>query len=1579
MAKDKKIFSVKINGLSESVEAVKSLTKELDTLETKINSLSKAKINIKVNTDQVDNTVKKVQTTTGQDALSKLEAQYQKEKEKSIQLQNEEYRKQLQLVNELKNSNKEQQTIIKQQADGIRDVNGNYTQTFGAMKAQLSELKKQLNGLKPDDKAFKPLTEQIDNLNNEIKQIEQSYGVFSRNVGNYPSGAKELVELFKQLQEQLKIDNQEVVKLNAQLMNAAKGSDEYDNIKNRLDQLDQSIKNTNSDLSQLQNQLKQKIQINVGGEERYFDNTRQAVKDLTAELQRLYIEGKTGTKQFDDTIKALGRVKTAVTNVNSEIQSFVGNNKGLRDTITMMQGFTSIAGIGQGINMLFGGDTNVLSESIQKFTALTLLANNLNTVLTQTNDTTNIFGRSLNKLWNFLGNLTGGFFPKDTVEELDQINAKFNETLKKLKELNSTASADDKKKFAINDALFDLQGILDDVKMSASDLREEFIRLAEDRGIEDSIGNVMPLFDNLEQRFGDAKLSVADFQSEYVKVSDTFETESIKQFKTLYKQNEATKKLIDSQKGLAKMYLQAKDNLQSYGDIMSKTEKFTNYATVGITRLAYAFKALLSSTIILFAVQAAIEGITWAFRKLREGWEWLTDSNSSKMLENFDAFAAKVENAKNKLESFNQELNRLKAEGEITNLEAMSAQFSELSVIVEDAGNSLQEFIDRTKKAKEIDFSKGFGNWRTTKVYAKDIQELTEKYNELVETQKKGGIFNANRFIDIKIVDIQKKAIYDLMSQINNIDFSQGEKAYKQFIDLINTELYSSALANIDELFPKDKWAKGLRDRINEYKDFAQQMYDINTSLIENCNQNTDKIIDNWAEAIADANERATKQRQIAREREIKAAGDDMELIASINAKYDRQEKDAAKQRNDQLKNESAQRRQIRYREIQSEIDLMNDGLQKQKKQIELQKQQAVDNARAQGDTRKTILNLIEKYDREILKVEKDFNKQLENILKERDNLIVSMYDDYVQRMKDLKNEIAGTTDDIKRTLLSIEDENFIDTLDFSFDTDKYFENLDKIYQKHRQTNEELFELTKAELQREYEASIEAETQRYTALLNEYDKYVKEQQERLSDAVEKGYLTQKEADESLKDIKQQIQTQIENDARIHADKLISIDKDAKAQMIKAENDYANEAKRINAELTAERIQQYQNEIAKFEELRNRSQEKNTSIFGIQNFNKERESLKTLYNQYKQTFEKLKTEKETVKNMFDAGEISTADFKEKTEQITSMMDEVSGKAIATGKEIKEQFPKFAQDVLSYAQKVGQSIAEIFNTLNQIATMQIENEERRLDHEKEMLDEHLDTLGEYYDKYQEMVEDNKDKVNSIEDELTEARGERREHLIDALLAERNEMIENYKKQKEIEDAQKKAEEEKKKIEKQEKELERKRFELNKKNQISSAMMSTASAVANALSIQPFYLGLALAAVATAMGAAQVATISRQRYYANGGILEGASHTNGGIPVGNTGIEVEGGEYIVNKKTTAQNTDLLEFINSSKKALSLNDMARFYNDNNVKTPDMENMRKMTTVIVDNQQSQYVVSVVDIIDKTNELNTVKALAGVR
>jgi len=76
-----------------------------------------------------------------------------------------------------------------------------------------------------------------------------------------------------------------------------------------------------------------------------------------------------------------------------------------------------------------------------------------------------------------------------------------------------------------------------------------------------------------------------------------------------------------------------------------------------------------------------------------------------------------------------------------------------------------------------------------------------------------------------------------------------------------------------------------------------------------------------------------------------------------------------------------------------------------------------------------------------------------------------------------------------------------------------------------------------------------------------------------------------------------------------------------------------------------------------------------------------------------------------------------------------------------------------------------------------------------------------------------------------------------------------------------------------------------------------------------------------LATAAYGAELAAISQRRFFPKkfeqGGMVSGPSHADGGVPFsvqGQGGYEMEGGEYIINKRATAMHRDLLERINKS-----------------------------------------------------------------
>ena len=78
---------------------------------------------------------------------------------------------------------------------------------------------------------------------------------------------------------------------------------------------------------------------------------------------------------------------------------------------------------------------------------------------------------------------------------------------------------------------------------------------------------------------------------------------------------------------------------------------------------------------------------------------------------------------------------------------------------------------------------------------------------------------------------------------------------------------------------------------------------------------------------------------------------------------------------------------------------------------------------------------------------------------------------------------------------------------------------------------------------------------------------------------------------------------------------------------------------------------------------------------------------------------------------------------------------------------------------------------------------------------------------------------------------------------------------------------------------------------------------------------------AGLTTAAYGAELAAISQRKFFPKkfeqGGMVSGPSHADGGVPFtvqGQGGYEMEGGEYIINKRATAMHRDLLERINKS-----------------------------------------------------------------
>jgi hypothetical protein len=148
-----------------------------------------------------------------------------------------------------------------------------------------------------------------------------------------------------------------------------------------------------------------------------------------------------------------------------------------------------------------------------------------------------------------------------------------------------------------------------------------------------------------------------------------------------------------------------------------------------------------------------------------------------------------------------------------------------------------------------------------------------------------------------------------------------------------------------------------------------------------------------------------------------------------------------------------------------------------------------------------------------------------------------------------------------------------------------------------------------------------------------------------------------------------------------------------------------------------------------------------------------------------------------------------------------------------------------------------------------------------------------------------------------------------------------------QREAQAQEKKIQKEKEANERKQEELEKKRKKQQYQRDMLQAIVNGAMAVTYAAVNKWPIPAIPLMALAATTTAAQIGIMAANKPYAKGGLLEGPSHAQGGIPVGNTGIEVEGKEYVIRKSSTAPNIEILDYINKSQRKLDLDDFIEFY----------------------------------------------------
>lgn len=159
------------------------------------------------------------------------------------------------------------------------------------------------------------------------------------------------------------------------------------------------------------------------------------------------------------------------------------------------------------------------------------------------------------------------------------------------------------------------------------------------------------------------------------------------------------------------------------------------------------------------------------------------------------------------------------------------------------------------------------------------------------------------------------------------------------------------------------------------------------------------------------------------------------------------------------------------------------------------------------------------------------------------------------------------------------------------------------------------------------------------------------------------------------------------------------------------------------------------------------------------------------------------------------------------------------------------------------------------------------------------------------------------------------------------EKAELVQKLEALKKYTDEENKLKDKKVEQEKRKRKAEKVQRRVDQLNQIATATANTAEGISKALGAYPWPFSTIVAGIVGAMGAAQIAAISGVKFFQDGGLLHGKRHSQGGMRIEGTNMEVEGGEFVVNRVSTDKNLRLVKYINEQRRELKPKDLDAFF----------------------------------------------------
>ncbi|MDH6311158.1 hypothetical protein M2451_004039 [Dysgonomonas sp. PFB1-18] len=256
----------------------------------------------------------------------------------------------------------------------------------------------------------------------------------------------------------------------------------------------------------------------------------------------------------------------------------------------------------------------------------------------------------------------------------------------------------------------------------------------------------------------------------------------------------------------------------------------------------------------------------------------------------------------------------------------------------------------------------------------------------------------------------------------------------------------------------------------------------------------------------------------------------------------------------------------------------------------------------------------------------------------------------------------------------------------------------------------------------------------------------------------------------------------------------------------------------------------------------------------------------------------------------------------SQNITAQQKKEQDLGLVQWQQYAESFKKIATDVKDKVSMITTSATGMFKAMTD-----------EIDQEIKDISQNLSETTREKEDYSNREKARIDKLKALGESVTEAE---KDELETKLAIQKD--YEN--KENDLKNQKTKKEVEKRKVEK----IQRK---IDLASQIVTATANVAEGVTKALK-WGWPLGPVFAGMVGAMGAIQIGIMTKQlAKFADGGLLNGKRHSQGGMRIEGTNIEVEGGEYVVNRESTSKNLGLVRYINSQRRELKPTDLNSFF----------------------------------------------------